>query len=109
VVFLHSKRASRRPTLLVGLIALSLFVGGPQMGSLDADGDGIPEIPVALATTNTVGLTTFKCEAALRQPIRDIANAVAILTQTHASDPEEYMIPFTAGRSALPFFCLLRC
>jgi hypothetical protein len=107
VVFLHSKRVSRRPTLLVGLIALSLFVGGPQLGWVDADGDGIPEIPIALATTNTVRLTTLTC--ALRHPIRAIVNPAAILTQSQAFDPEEYMIPFTAGRSALPFFCLLRC
>ena len=38
-----------RSILLVGTVALALFVVGPQAGSLDDDGDGSPDIPVVVS------------------------------------------------------------
>ena len=35
------------------LVALVLFCVGPQLGSLDVDGDGIPEVPVIVSTAPT--------------------------------------------------------
>jgi hypothetical protein len=35
--------------LLVGAVALALFVVGPQAGSVDDDGDGNPDIPVVVS------------------------------------------------------------
>lgn len=107
MVCLHFKRAFCRYILLIALSALLLFVVGPQLGSVDADGDGIPESPVALATTNTVGATTLSCEASHRT-IR-VAHPVAIPAQTRAFDAQEQTIASPVGRSDLRLFCLLRC
>ena len=107
--FLHSKWAPRRPILLVGLTTLLLFVVGPQLGSLDADADGIPEIPVALASTSTVGVTTFTCLVASHRTTRTVANPIAIPTQKRDLETQEHAIASPVGRSALRSFCLLRC
>jgi hypothetical protein len=34
------------------LCAITLFFVGPQLGSLDTDGDGIPDVPVVLMDCN---------------------------------------------------------
>lgn len=107
--FLHSKWAPRRPILLVGLTTLLLFVVGPQLGSLDADADGIPEIPVALASTSTVGVTTFTCLAASHRTTRNVTNPIAIAMHKRALDTQEHAIASPVGWLALRSFCPLRC
>ena len=43
-----------RPVLVFGFLTMALFLMGPQMGSVDVDGDGFPEVPVAVSTTTQV-------------------------------------------------------
>ena len=47
-VFLTSSVRDLASTFL--LVSISLFFIGPQLGSLDADCDGIPETPVIVST-----------------------------------------------------------
>lgn len=108
--FSHCTRISSRPTLLVVLTALLFFVVGPQLGSVDADGDGIPEVSVILASsTNTIGVTTFTSKAAFNRTVRAFAIRVAVPVSTPEFDSEEHTIPSSGGRSGLRLFSLLRC
>lgn len=53
---LHSRKWFLSSLLVVQVLALTLFVVGPQAGSLDDDGDGSPDVPIVVATTDvTVG------------------------------------------------------
>jgi len=40
--------------MIAFLVAFLLFALGPQSGSLDADEDGFPEIPVVVASTSSI-------------------------------------------------------
>jgi hypothetical protein len=40
--------------LVFAFCATVLFLAGPQIGSLDADEDGFPEVPVAVAETGPI-------------------------------------------------------
>lgn len=45
------RRPARTSILLsvrILLVAITLFAVGPQFGSLDADGDGVPEVPIVI-------------------------------------------------------------
>ena len=39
------------------LIAITLFSLGPQLGSLDIDGDGIPDIPVVVTHVTVISIS----------------------------------------------------
>jgi len=39
------------------LIAITLFHVGPQLGSLDIDGDGIPDIPVVVTHVTVISIS----------------------------------------------------
>lgn len=108
MVCFRFKRAFCRCILLIALSALLQFVVGPQLGSVDADGDGIPESPVALATANTVGASTLSCKVISHRTIR-VAHPVAIPAQTRTFDAQKRTIASPVGRSDLRLFCLLRC
>jgi hypothetical protein len=43
-----------RPVLVFGFLTMAFFLMGPQMGSVDVDGDGFPEVPVAVSTTTQI-------------------------------------------------------
>lgn len=55
---MRAPRRSRKPFLslflLVEIIVLTLFVVGPQAGSLDDDGDGNPDVPVVVSSSRGV-------------------------------------------------------
>ena len=43
-----------RLVVVLGLLAITLFVAGPQLGSLDADQDGFPEVPVVVGCASPI-------------------------------------------------------
>jgi len=99
-----------RPVLLVGLSALLLFVAGPQMGSLDADSDGIPEVPIVLARLNSVAkITTITGYATACRTRRCVASAVVIATPKRMLQICELKLGSTVGRLTPQSFFLLRC
>ena len=109
VAFLNSSWVSRHPVLLVGIAVLLLFVAGPEPGSADPDGDGIPETSVViLSTISAIGTSTFKYELASQLTTRPVPYPIAIPTRTYIFN-SELKIPFRVGRSALRSFCLIRC
>jgi hypothetical protein len=109
VPFLKLKSISRHPVLLVGFAVLLLFVVGPERGSVDADGDGIPETPVViLSAISAVGTGTSKYELPSELSTRGVPYQIAIPNRTYIFK-SELKIPFPVGRSALRSFCLLRC
>ncbi len=64
-----------RSLLFVGLVALTLFVVGPQAGSVDDDGDGNPDIPVVVSSPSFVDEGAFATRASQRS-----ANISAVIT-----------------------------
>src|SRR5579864_3136914 len=103
-------RKSRRYLLVLGLLFLSLFVLGPQMGSIDADGDGYPETAIVVASSSP----TVKAPSSARKnlPLQEIYNSLglAVITiQQYHFKINEPDFASQVGRSALQSFCLLRC
>jgi len=100
----------RRYFLVLGLLFLSLFVLGPQMGSIDADGDGYAETAIVVASSSP----TVKAPSSARKnlPLKEINKSLglAVITIQHyyfkIKEPD---FASQAGRSALQSFCLLRC
>jgi hypothetical protein len=99
-----------RPFLLVGLVALSLFVMVLQMSLVDADDDGGPDLPaIAICTTP---ITHQSSSTRKDERPQNSHNTVALASDaiqfrhlgTDKSDPV-----FQDGRSILQSFCSLRC
>ena len=110
MVFLDFKWTASRSTLFVGLAALLLFVVGPQLGSLDADGDGVAEVPVALANTNiATGISALACGASSHRTTRTLPKPVEIPSGTYRFGVQELKSASPIGRLGLQLFCPLRC
>jgi hypothetical protein len=98
------------PLVLAAATALLLFVVGPQLGSFDADGDGIPEIPVVLAGTNgATGATASTGKVASQRVTRDLLTRVVIPTRANAVEIHEFEFSSHVSLAALHSMCPLRC
>ena len=76
-----------RSLLFVGLVALTLFVVGPQAGSVDDDGDGSPDIPVVVSGPSLDGEVSFATRVSQRSPnISTVVASVCIGIPTPASE-----------------------
>ena len=100
----------RRYFLVLGLLFLSLFVLGPQTGSIDADGDGYPETAIVVASSSRI----VKAPSSVRKnlPLQELNNALGlavIAIQKYHFTINEADVASQAGRTALQYFCLLRC
>ena len=83
-----------------------MFFLGPQMGSLDTDGDGYPDTPVVVLSSIPVAQpSSFVSNS---QPSR-IRAAHVLADVIRASYVERDDAGSPAGRTALKSFCLLRC
>lgn len=98
------------PLLLVGLGAIALFVAGPQMGSLDDDDDGSPDIPVVVAVRNHV-CDDSRNVGRPQQQQKGNRSVVAAIIDIEPGHPGIEGPLFLAhdGRSTLQASCLLRC
>jgi hypothetical protein len=96
---------SRSPILVLGIVAVSLFFLGPQIGSLDTDGDGYPDTPVEISAP----VAPSSGFVSNNQPSRIRAASVLadVALRSHYGERAESVPP--AGRAALKSFCLLRC
>ena len=100
----------RRWALLVGLVALALFVVGPQAGSFDDDGDGSPDIPVVVSGVTLVGDVSRTTSVSQRKQIVHEAvpaPTIAMLTRQSGIGKSDFTAP--DGRSVLRSCCMLRC
>jgi hypothetical protein len=99
-----------RPVLILGLLAIAGFAVSPQLGSVDADEDGYPEVPVVVASTSPIADLSSSTRRDPRP--ESIHNAVAltlIAVQPYQFGIDESEFALHSGRSALRSFCVLRC
>jgi hypothetical protein len=102
-----NSRTPRSLILVLGVVAVSLFFLGPQMGSLDTDGDGCPDTPVVISSfTPVVRPSNF---ASAAHPRNRIQGAIVLAPVLHFYYVENDDSRSPAGRAALRSFCLLRC
>src|SRR5215471_17451442 len=101
---MHSSNstASRSLILVLGIVAVSLFCLGPQMGSLDTDGDGVPDIPVVISSsTPVVRPSNLGLEG---QPLHRIRGAMVLPLVLRSYYVENDDSGSPAGRAALRSF-----
>jgi len=97
---------SRSLILVLGIVAVLLFCLGPQMGSVDTDGDGCPDTPVVVSSSTPVVRPPNFASADQPHRIR-AAMVLAIMVQSYYVENDDSVSP--AGRAALKSFCSLRC
>jgi hypothetical protein len=102
-----NSRTSRSLIPVLGVVAVSLFFLGPQMGSLDTDGDGCPDTPVVISSLTPVVRPSNFASAA--QAPDKIQGAMVLAHVLHSYYVENDGSGSPAGRAALRSFCLLRC
>ncbi len=96
--------------LLVLVGAIALFAVGPQMGSLDDDNDGSPDIPVVVAVGNPVcDVSRALGKNQSRQQFQNSVVPAVNGTQSRDAGIDQPVFVAHDGRSALQSFCLLRC
>lgn len=100
----------QRPFLLVGLVALSLFVMVPQMSLVDDDDDGGPDL-AAIAVVKRPISGPSNCARKDEWP-QISHNTVALASDAIqfrplGADRSDPILP--DSRSILQSFCLLRC
>jgi hypothetical protein len=96
--------------LIVGLVALALFVVGPLAGSIDDDGDGSPDIPVVVIEPGTVNASSPLM--GLRQRSGSVDDVVVpAFSETHTRNIEigKPDSPCGDSRMVLQSSCRLRC
>jgi hypothetical protein len=108
----HSRKWTKpflSPVLVAGLVALALFVVGPQAGSLDDDGDGNPDVPVVVMASSSVAQVSHATQ--LNERSLNASDVVAATPIGIHSDRVKrgYSDARRYGRSALPSLCPLRC
>jgi hypothetical protein len=98
-----------RLILLLGLFAAALFLMGPQMGSLDVDGDGIPEVPIAVAQTRiaTPLSSLVRNEQKFQTTYRSFEVVSAAIGLQSGVAESEFGIP--SCYTPLQVSCILRC
>lgn len=114
------RRPARTSILLsvrILLVVITLFAIGPQFGSLDADSDGVPEVPIIiLNVTQTTIINASYATAFLRalnphQPTSMFAAIVPLfphaVLDTWGTIGSELVSPL--NRFTLQSFELLRC
>lgn len=99
-----------RAIVLVGVVALALFVIGPQAGSVDDDGDGNPDIPVVVSGCALAADLSSATRANQRsRNIHDVrlSRSLGISPRSVEVAKPEFSSP--ADRSVLRSSCSLRC
>jgi len=108
----HRIHAFLRLLLFAELVAVVLFVIGPQAGSFDDDGDGSPDIPVVVSGTSFVRDVSGAASARERSlQCRQVVGAAIIRMRTcpiRESDSVSGCACFD-GRSVLRGSSQLRC
>jgi len=94
---------------MLALAAIATFVVGPQLGSVDADGDGFPEVLVVVASTSP-------CTRVSRSPLagsrpQSIDHTVALMpmgVQPHPLEIDQSELLLHSNGS-VPKSLVLRC
>jgi hypothetical protein len=94
----------------VGFLGLALFVAGPQLGCLDTNNDGHPDVPVVLARAATIARASVSLSK--YQPVQRLQNPPDITTAV--VHPPSLVVErrepnSRSGRTALQSFCVFRC
>ena len=106
----NSTPVCRRRFLTVALFAMALFVAGPQMGSLDVDGDGFPEVPVAVVKGPVAAFssTTLNHEP-LQRAVRAALNLRVVALGPLSIDGNQSDLALHGLGTYLCCSCVLRC
>lgn len=96
--------------LVFALLAMAIFITGPQMGSLDLDGDGYPDTPIAVAGT-TPSANTLSVRSGLDRPQRmNRANTtVVIAVLAHECGAEKFVCGLLPSHAPMQLSSVLRC
>jgi len=97
----------RCPVAILGIAAVSLFFVGPQLGSLDTDGDGYPDTPVVAFGSIPVARPSNFVSNKPSSRIRTAGELADFVKGSYLGERDDPGSP--AGRTALKSFCLLRC
>lgn len=76
------KRAATKSAAIL-LFAVTLFFVGPQLGSLDIDGDGVPDVPVLVMDGSGGQNVQARRIDAQARIARDIASLFSELARNH--------------------------
>ena len=90
---------------LILLATITLFVLAPQLGSLDVDSDGVPDVPVIVLQVNSQSPQAKRCD---RQPEVATETASPFLTLKRDGKVEARIVDEPSG-SRLNSVALLRC
>jgi hypothetical protein len=107
--FLNWMKRLHRPFLLVGLVAITLFVMVPQMGFVDDDDCGPDVLTTATVRNHT---SAFSSSTRKNQRLQDIHNTVVlalVAAQPRHPGTDKSDFVFHDGRAILQSFCSLRC
>jgi hypothetical protein len=103
-------RDLRRLLLCIWVVALGLFVVGPQMGSIDDDQDGAPDVAIVVCCRcyRHAEISRGRAEAPLtRIPAPRAATVFFFYTRHFAI--ERFKPSVTTGSPVLSALCILRC
>jgi hypothetical protein len=104
----NSIRTFRRVILILGLAAIATFVVGPQLGSVDADGDGFPEVLVVVASTSPCTRVSRSALADSRpQSIDQTVALMLMAVQAHALEIDQSELLLHSNRCVKSL--VLRC
>jgi len=91
-------------------VAITLFVAGPQAGSIDDDGDGNPDVPIVVLAPGLTGEGPHRTY--LNDLTRKVPSAVAqdfVASHFPCSGMGNSHLSARNSRFVLRFSCLLRC
>ncbi len=108
--FLNWMKRLHRPFLLVGLMAITLFVMVPQTSLVDDDDDGgLDVLTIATVRNHTSDLSSSTRK---NQRLQNIHNTVAlalVANRPRHLRTDKIDLVFRDGRPILQSFCALRC
>jgi len=92
------------------LISIVLFGAGPQFGSLDADRDGSPEVPIiVLNTGNEVNVLPTVTRIHESSSVSRLAPLLSVQVPSRLLETTEKQSESHLGHPSLLSFGLLRC
>jgi hypothetical protein len=99
-----------RTIVLVGAMALALFVIGPQGGSVDDDGDGNPDIPVVVSgCALAYDLSPVTCVNQRLRNIHGVTLSRSLGIPSRSVEVAKPEFSSATDRPVLRSSCCLRC
>ena len=101
-------RVFHHPLLLLGVVAVALFVVGPQWGSIDDDNDGNPDIAVLVSAPRRADVSRSRGKNETLQNLCRRVPADVEVDPNHLTFGKSDFLSHDE-RTAPHSFCVLRC